>query len=208
MHRWGGRRTVGRARADRSSRRSAAAGSYTAFPVPADLTVITPEGEPVSVDSLVTRRLLVVQLVRYFGCLPCQDWLMQLDQLAPSLVDHGVSVAAIGGSADYQARWLRDEQGVRVPLFLDPDHQFRNAVGLDKRLGLKLLDPRGALAYTRSMKRGLRPQRITRDTVQAPGVIVLDRHHNVCWIYHGHRIGDYPPIQELEQTVLRLAMMT
>ena len=115
--------------------------SYAAIPVPADLTVITPEGDPVPVASLVTGRLLVVQLVRYFGCLPCQDWLMQLDQLAPSLSEHGVSVAAVGGSADYQARWLRDEQGVGVPLFLDPDHQFRSAVGLDKRLGLRLLDP-------------------------------------------------------------------
>lgn len=53
--------------------------SYAAFPVPADLTVITPKGDPVPVASLVTGRLLVVQLVRYFGCLRCQDWLMQLD---------------------------------------------------------------------------------------------------------------------------------
>jgi len=94
--------------------------SCTAFPVPADLTVITPEGDPVPVANPVTGRLLVVQLVRYFGCLPCQDWLLQLDQLAPSLSECGVSAAAIGGSADYQARWLRDEQGVGVPLFLDP----------------------------------------------------------------------------------------
>src|SRR5680860_137078 len=151
--------------------------SFTAFPVPADLTVTTPEGDPVSVSSLVTGRLLVVQLVRYFGCLPCQDWLMQLDQLAPSLSEHGITVAAIGGSADYQAQWLRDERGVRVPLFLDPEHEFRSAVGLDKRLGLKLLDPRGAAAYTRSLKKGLRPQHVTRDTVQAPGVVILDRHH-------------------------------
>lgn len=182
--------------------------TYAAFPVPPDLTVLTPEGDPVPVSSLVTGRLLVVQLVRYFGCLPCQDWLMQLDKLAPSLSEHGVSVAAVGGSADYPARWLRDEQGVGVPLFLDPDHQFRSAVGLDKRLGLKLLDPRGAAAYTRSLKKGLRPQHITRDTVQAPGVVILDQHHNVCWQYRGQRIGDYPPMHELEQAVLKLAMMT
>ena len=104
MHPFRGRRVLGRVRAEPTSRESAAAAAYTAFPVPADLTVMTPEGEPVPVSSLVTGRLLVVQLVRYFGCLPCQDWLMQLDQLAPSLSDHGVSVAAIGGSADYQAR--------------------------------------------------------------------------------------------------------
>ncbi|WP_248581672.1 AhpC/TSA family protein [Nocardioides sp. InS609-2] len=133
---------------------------------------------------------------------------MQLDQLAPSLSEHGISLAAIGGSADYQARWLRDEQGVDVPLFLDPDHQFRSAVVLDKRLGLKLLDPRGAAAYTRSLRMGLRPQHITRDTVQAPGVVILVRHHNVSWQYRGHRIGDYPAMHEHEQAVLELAMMT
>lgn len=182
--------------------------SYAAFPLPADLTVMTPEGDPVPVSSLVTGRLLVVQLVRYFGCLPCQDWLMQLDQLAPSLSEHGVSVAAVGGSAGYQARWLRDEQGVSVPLFLDPDHEFRNAVGHEKRLGLKLLDPRGAAAYTRSLKKGLRPQHVTRDTVQAPGVVILDQHHNVCWQYRGQRIGDYPAMPALEQAALELATMT
>ena len=201
------RRSIGQGRAG-TAPGPAATASYPALPIPADLAVLTPEGDPVAVSSLVTGRLLVVQLVRYFGCLPCQDWLMQLDRLAPSLSAHGVSVAAVGGSADYQARWLRDEQGVRVPLFLDPDHEFRTAVGHDRRLGLKLLDPRGAAAYTRSLKGGLRPQRITRDTVQAPGVVILDRHHHVCWQYLGHRIGDYPPIEELERAALQLAMMT
>ena len=181
---------------------------YAAFPVPADLTVLTPEGDSVPVSGLVTGKLLVVQLVRYFGCLPCRDWLMQLDELAPSLSQHRVSVAAVGGSADYQAQWLRDERGVGVPLFLDPDHRFRSAVGLDQRLGLKLLDPRGAAAYTRSLKKGLRPQHITRDTVQAPGVVILDQHHNVCWQHRGQRIGDYPPMRELEQAVLGLTTIT
>ncbi len=179
--------------------------SFARFPVPADLTVTTPEGDPVPVSSLVTGRFLVVQLVRYYGCLPCQDWLMQLDQLAPSLAEHGITTAAVGGSADYQAQWLRDEKGIRTPLFLDADHQFRSAVGLDKRLGLKLLDPRGAAAYTRSLKKGLRPQAITRDTVQAPGVVILDQHHNVCWQHRGQRIGDYPAMSELEKAALRLA---
>ncbi|MGB0101390.1 MAG: AhpC/TSA family protein [Nocardioides sp.] len=182
--------------------------AYAAFSVPTDLTVTTPEGAPVPVGRLVTSRLLVVQLVRYYGCLPCQDWLMQLDQLAPSLAEHGITAAAVGGSADYQAQWLRDEQGVRIPLYLDSNHRFRTAVGLEERLGLKLMDPRGAAAYLRSMKKGLRPQHVTRDTVQAPGVVVLDRHHNVCWQFRGQRIGDYPAMPELEKVVLQLAMTT
>ncbi len=178
------------------------------YTVPTDIVVFTPDGDPVPVASLVTGRFLVVQLVRYFGCPPCQDWLMQLDQLAPSLSEHGISVAAIGGSADYQARWLRDEKGVGVPLFLDPDHQFRGAVGLEKHLGFRLLDPRGAAAYVRSIFRGLRPQHITRDTVQAPGVVILDQDACVRWEYRGHRIGDYPAMHQLERAALKLARTT
>lgn len=124
----------------------------------------------------MTGRLLVVQLVRYFGCLPCQDWLMQLD-------------------------------GVQIPLFLDTDHQFRNAVGLDKRLRLKLPDPRGGAAYTRSLRGGLQPQHHSRHR-SGSRVVILDRHHNVCWQCQGKRIGDCPAIQEFEHAVLQLAMMT
>lgn len=182
--------------------------AHTVFTVPADVTLATPEGKPVAVTGLVTGRLLVVQLVRYFGCLPCQEWLIQLDQAGPALAEHGISVAAVGGSADYQARWLRDERGVTMPLYLDADHQFRNAVSADERLGLKLLDPRGAVAYARSLAKGFRPQKITRDTVQAPGVVILDRYLNVCWQYRGQRIGDYPPLQDVERAARQLAMMT
>ncbi|HZL04278.1 MAG TPA: AhpC/TSA family protein, partial [Coriobacteriia bacterium] len=122
---------------------------------------------------------------------------------APALSGHGISVAAVGGSADYQARWFRDERGVTMPLYLDADHQFRNAVSAGERLGLKLLNPRGAAAYARSLRKGLRPQKITRDTVQAPGVVILDRYLNVCWQYRGQQIGDYPALQDVERAALQ-----
>ena len=173
--------------------------------VPHDLSLSTPEGAPVDASVLVPEGLVVVQLVRYFGCLPCQDWLLQLDGAAPALAEHGVSVAAIGGSADYQAQWLRDERGVSTPLFLDADHSFRAAVSAEKKLGLKLLDPKGAAAYGRSLRKGFRPQKITRDTVQAPGVVILDRDLTVQWQHIGQRIGDYPPLADVQRVAVGLA---
>ena len=171
-----------------------------------DLELGTPEGAPVAARELVTGRLLVVQLVRYFGCLPCQDWLLQLDAAAPALAEHEISVAAVGSSAAYQARWLRDDRGVTMPLYLDADHRFREAVSADERLGLRMLDPRGAAAYASSLSKGLRPQKVTRDTVQAPGVVILDRSLRVCWQYRGRRIGDYPPLPDVERAALQLAL--
>jgi len=173
--------------------------------VPTDISLSGPDGEAVPVTALAEEGFVVVQLVRYFGCLPCQDWLSELDAAAADLAASGVGAAAVGGSVDYQARWLRDERGIRMPLYLDPDHAFRAAVSADERLGLRLLNPRGAAAYTRSMRRGFRPQKITRDTVLAPAVVILDQAMMVRWRHVGERIGDYPPLREVERAAVELA---
>ena len=176
--------------------------------VPTDLALLTPEGESTTLSALLDHRLTVVQLVRYFGCLPCQEWLTALDDAASRLAEHDIAVAAIGGSADYQAQWLRDERGVTMPLLLDPSQGFRDAVGAAKPLGVRMLNPKGAAAYARSMRNGFHPQKITRDTVRSPGVVILDRYGNVCWQHVGTRIGDYPDVDLVEKTAVRLAMMT
>ncbi len=176
--------------------------------VPTDLALLTPEGESTTLSALLSHRLTVVQLVRYFGCLPCQEWLTALDSAGRRLAEDDISVAAIGGSADYQARWLRDERGVSMPLLLDPSQGFRDAVGAARPLGMRMLNPKGAAAYARSLRNGFRPQKITRDTVRSPGVVILDRQGTVCWQYIGTRIGDYPPVLEVERTATELARMT
>lgn len=166
--------------------------------VPTDLSLTDPDGRPVSLSSVLAgHRLTVVQLVRYFGCLPCQEWCLELDQHAPQLAGLGVGAAVVGGSADYQARWLRDEKGVRIPLLLDPEHGLREAVGAAQPLGVRILDPRGAAAYVGTLRRGYRPQAITRDTVRSPGVVVLDDSGAARWQHIGRRIGDYPTVDQV-----------
>lgn len=172
--------------------------------VPLDLPLSTSEGVPVALASVLGHRLTIVQLVRYFGCLPCQEWLVHLDRAADELGRQDVGAIAIGGSADYQARWLREEKGVGLPLLLDPEHRFRGHVGASDALGWRLLDPRGATAYARSLTNGFRPQRITRDTARSPGVVVLDSTGTVRWRHIGTRIGHYPELEEVRTAVGRL----
>lgn len=176
----------------------------TSVTVPLELPLSTPQGDPVALGDVLTRPLTVVQLVRYFGCLPCQEWLIDLDREAEQLTRRDVGAIAIGGSADYQAIWLAEEKGVRLPLLLDPDHRFRDHVGASKPLGWRMADPRGAAAYTRSLGHGLRPQTITRDTVRSPGVVVINHRGVVRWRHIGTRIGHYPPVDEVLARVERL----
>ncbi len=169
--------------------------------VPLDLQLADPDGLRVTIGEALTADLTVVQLVRYFGCLPCQEWLVELDQAAPDL---GVGGMAIGGSADYQAQWLRDGRGVALPLLLDPTQSLREAVGAQKSIGPGLLAPQGAAAYARSLRKGHRPQKITRDTIRTPGMVVVDRAGDVRWSYVGTRIGDYPSLDEVRAALAAL----
>ncbi len=162
---------------------------------PRDIVLADPEGSPVRLVDLAADPLVVV-LVRYFGCLPCQAFLADVDQVADQL-PAGARVIAVGGSADFQARWLRDSQGVRMPLLLDPDQRVRRLVGLGNLRLRQLLSARGAANYARAMRRGLRPQKVTRDTVRAPGVALLSPDLEVLWTYEGRMLGDYPQVSDL-----------
>lgn len=160
--------------------------------LPADLPLFEPTGAATSFPSPSPGHFTVVQVVRYFGCLPCQDWLVELDRLRPQLAAGNADAAAVGGSADYQAQWLQEERGVTMPVYLDPEHAFREAVEMTRPLGWKLANPRGAAAYVRSLRHGYRPQKITKDTVRSPGVVIVDGRRQVVWRHEGARIGDYP----------------
>ena len=166
--------------------------SSEALFIPGGLTVFDPEGRPTVLPVPVPGRYLVVQLVRYFGCLPCQEWLVGLDKLRAELDVLGADAAAVGGSADYQAAWLRDERGVTMVLFVDPLHVFRHAVEMERPLGWRLANPRGVAAYVRSLRHGYAPQKVTKDTVRSPGVVIIDSDRLVVWRHEGTRIGDYP----------------
>ena len=170
-----------------------------------ELELFDPDGQSLRLMEIPMDRYLVVQVVRYFGCLPCQDWLITLENRTDEFAARGASVAAVGGSADYQARWLREKRGVTMPLILEPDHQFREAIEMTEPLGLHMADPRGIGAYLSSLIHGNKPQRITSDTVRTPGVVILDRDYEVRWRHEGTRIGDYPDHVEVLQELSKLS---
>lgn len=155
----------------------------------------TPDGDPVELGTLAGSTV-VVQLVRYFGCLPCQQYLRDLDRRAGELAPVGARAVAIGGSADYQARWLH-ETGVSMPLLLDPDGAFRKAVGLGDLTLRQLMAPRGMRAYLSAVRAGVPIRRPTDDLRRSPGIAILDRDLRVRWTYEGGALGDYPQLDEV-----------
>ena len=161
----------------------------------AAIELTDPEGNPTNLGRFGADPLVVI-LVRYFGCLPCQDYVRAADR-AHDRFASGSRVIAVGGSADYQARWLRDTKDVTMPLLLDPAHRVRALADLGDLTPRQLSRLGGWRNYLRAMRHGFRPQVPTVDARKAPGVVVFQSDFSVAWVHRGEMMGDYPPIDDL-----------
>ena len=161
----------------------------------AAIALTDPDGNPTTLGEFSASPLVVV-LVRYFGCLPCQEFVRDLDGELDRFPS-GTRVIAVGGSADHQARWLKDTKGVEMPLLLDPDQEVRAVAGVGDLSARQMSSLGGASNYVKSLVRGFRPQVPTADATKAPGIVIFDSDFNVTWVHHGEMLGDYPTIESL-----------
>lgn len=172
--------------------------------IAAEIAMTDPDGNSLVLGDYRADPLIVI-LVRYFGCLPCQDYLGQLvDSRGRFPAD--ADVIAVGGSAAYQARWLRTNRGVSIPLLLDPEERVRAIAEIENLSARQLASRQGATNYLKAMRHGYPPQVPTGDLRKAPGIIVFDPAFSPLWVHRGKAFGDYPTVEELVAHVGALAV--
>ena len=170
-------------------------------PTLADIHVQTTAGDEVRLGDLVDRPTILV-IPRYYGCLPCRDYLRQVSERLGEVEDAGAASIGVSVGAAHQARWLAEEQGIRFPLLLDPERRVHDALGLPRKWWVAL-NPRGWWNYARAIARGNRQGRIIEPN-QLPGLAVLDAEANAVWIHRGRALGDYPKLDRVLAEVARL----
>ena len=168
-----------------------------------EIPLTDPDGGATTFGAVAADPLVVI-LMRYFGCLPCQEYISDAERVLGEMPE-GTGVVGIAGSAAYQARWLRETKGVGLPLLLDPDEQVRAVADLGNLSTMSWVKPKGWKNYLGSMQRGFRPQIPTSDALKAPGIVVFDKELSILWVHRGKTLGDYPPIDELVDKVQELA---
>lgn len=166
----------------------------------APITVSTVDGESVGFSDLVEQPTILV-IPRYYGCLPCRDYLRQVSERYEEVQAAGGAALGVSVGADYQARWLIEEQGIRFPLLVDSDRRVYDALDLPRKWWVSL-NPRGWWNYVRAIARGSRQGRIIEPN-QLPGLALLDAGAEAVWVHRGRALGDYPKLDrvlaELEQ---------
>ena len=95
----------------------------------ADVSVRSVDGAEVRLGDVVDRPTILV-VPRYYGCLPCRDYLQQVSQRYDAVQAAGGRAVGVSVGAEHQARWLMEERGIRFPLLLDPDRRLYEAIDL------------------------------------------------------------------------------
>ena len=152
------------------------------------------DGTSIELDALLDQPI-AISLVRYYGCMPCRDFLVQLEEARPELEAAGVRVVGVGGAADYQARHLMDN-GIGYPLLLDPEHALYGALDVRRIHWWMMLAPRTWRNYLRAARRA-RQGRITAHPLQAPGFAIVGTDRTLRFLHRGTTLGDYPTISEV-----------
>ncbi len=163
-------------------------------PMP-DVKLEDASGSSVALSDYFSSGPLLVVALRYFGCLPCLEFVQRLNAEYERVRSLGATALAVGTAAGYQAQHLMDE-GLGFPAVVDPNSHLYRAVDLPRMRWWEMLRPQGARNYWRSFRRGNRQGRITGDAFQLPGVLVVDSSGVLRWLYRGKAIGDYPTMDE------------
>ncbi|MGI9577800.1 MAG: redoxin domain-containing protein [Microthrixaceae bacterium] len=153
------------------------------------------DGSEVSLADVVDRPT-IVPIVRYYGCMPCRDFLLALEEQRKAAEANGVAIIAVGKAADYQAEWLMTEAGIGFELLVDPDENIYRALELGHFPWWKMLSPTTARNYLRALRRA-RQGKITNHALQAPGVIAVDADMRLTFVHRGETLGDYPDVGEV-----------
>lgn len=172
-----------------------------AKPPLADIHVRTVTEDEIRLGDLVSRPTILV-IPRYYGCLPCRDYLAQVSNRLDEVEQAGGAALGVSVGADHQARWLAEEKGIQFPLLVDPERRVYDALDLPRKWWISL-NPRGWWNYARAIARGSRQGKIIEPN-QLPGLALLNSQADAVWVHRGKALGDYP---KLDQVIARLRQL-
>lgn len=160
----------------------------------AELRVRDTAGAEVRLGDVVQAPTILV-IPRYYGCLPCRDYLRQVSERLDEIQELGAAALGVSVGTDQQARWLIEERGIRFPLLVDPDRSVYDALELPRRWWVGL-NPKGWWNYAGAIARGSRQGRIVEPN-QVPGLALLNPSAEAVWIHRGRALGDYPKLDRV-----------
>ncbi len=170
-----------------------------------DIVLDDAAGEPVRLGDLWRDQPAVLIFLRHYGCVFCRDHAVQVHRARHRFAAAGARLVAIGLGTPAQATQFREDQGVDIPLLVDPDRRSYGAAGAKTGTLSELVGPRMILrglirTIASRLPRGsivIHPGRVVNHPAQLGGVVVVAPDGSIRYAHMSEDVSDNPPIREV-----------
>jgi peroxiredoxin len=170
-----------------------------------DIVLNDERGQAVRLGDLWRDQPAVLIFLRHYACVFCRAHAVQLHRSRKKFDKAGARLVAIGQGTPEQAAGFKEDQGVEIPLLVDPDRASYQAAGAKVATMYELLGPRviaRALAWTITSRWRLgsiavHQGRPVDHPAQLGGVLVVARDGSVRYAHMSEDASDNPPVSEV-----------
>ena len=114
-----------------------------------------------------------------------------------SLKQDGIALVFVGCGLPAMARDFVAEQGITVPVWVDPKRESYRYLGFVRTGWRALFDPRTLANALRAFRKGFRQSSVQGDPHQQGGVLVVAAGGKAVYGYASEVPGDMPPTDEV-----------
>jgi NAD(P)-dependent dehydrogenase (short-subunit alcohol dehydrogenase family)/peroxiredoxin len=114
----------------------------------------------------------------------------------PEIRERGAELVIVGNGARHFAEAFREDQGLDVPVLIDPELRAYRTAGL-RRGRVEILSPRLPLHALRALRAGHRQTGVQGDPWQLGGVFVIRPGGALAYRYVSREAGDHPAADEV-----------
>ncbi len=160
------------------------------------LTVFRPDGTAVRLGAVWSDRLVVLALVRHFGCIFCKEQVSKLREIVSNIHSFGAELVIVGSGSPQMAGFFAEDYSITTPVLTDPERRVYKALEVRRPPRLAFIDPRVFVRGLRALLRGHRQQSAQMsergDETQLGGVFIVRSGGTLAWAYRSAFAGDHP----------------
>ena len=94
------------------------------------LTVFQPDGTEVRLGAMWSDRVVVLALVRHFGCIFCKEQVSQLREIVTEVHSLGAELVIVGSGSPQMAGFFAEDYSITTPVLTDPERSVYQALGV------------------------------------------------------------------------------
>ncbi len=122
---------------------------------------------------------------------------MQLHGAREKFSEAGFNVVLVGLGTVEQAEQFREEFSLLFPIICDPHKELYRIFDLGRSTIANMASPGVLLKGLRAMSQGYMPGIPRGDTMQLPGVFLIDTEGNIRYSYFSKDPSDHPSLETL-----------